>query len=65
MPALDDLRAAYGTDLQGSDGGYFVSAQGPPPVATLGFRVAGATVIAIGFGGRDGVSGGSGGQIWC
>lgn len=62
---LDDLRAAYGTDLQGSDGGYFVSAQGPPPVATLGFRVAGATVIAIGFGGRDGVSGGSGGQIWC
>jgi hypothetical protein len=28
----DDLRAAYGTDLQGPEGGdYYVAAKGPPP----------------------------------
>jgi hypothetical protein len=63
---LDDLRAAYGTDLQGPEAGdYYVAAKGPPPVATLGFQLAGATVTAIGFGGRQEIGAPLVSQIWC
>jgi len=62
---LDELRAAYGVSLQESSGTYYVSAQGPPPIATLGFQVEGATVTLIGFGGRQGVDASFPGQIWC
>lgn len=63
---LDDLRAAYGADLQAPGGStYYVSAQTSPPVATLGFHIHGATVTAIGFGARQEISSPLGGQIWC
>jgi hypothetical protein len=64
---LDDLRRAYGADLDDSSGGshYFVYAPGPPPVATLGFRVDRGIVKAIGFGGRQGIGGPPGSSVWC
>jgi len=63
---LDDLRAAYGIDLQGPEGrDYYVSAPGPPPVATLGFEVGDGTVTAIGFGGRQGIGAPLSEQIYC
>ena len=53
---IDDLRQTYGATLTEEPGGDdYVYAPGPPPVATLGFRVEDGTVTAIGFGGAQAI----------
>jgi hypothetical protein len=64
--SLTDLQNAYGSDLQAlNSASYFVYAGGPPPVATLGFRVGRGVVTALGFGGRQGIGGTGVPDIWC
>jgi hypothetical protein len=64
--SLADLQNAYGSDLQAlNSASYFVYAGGPPPVATLGFRVGRGVVTALGFGGRQGIGGTGVPDIWC
>ena len=63
---IDELRQTYGATLDQEPGGdYYVHAPGPPPVATLGFRVAHGTVTAIGFGGAQAIGSADGSSAYC